>query len=122
MNMQTVQISPEYSSFYVAGSREVKVPFGVENKPFVISPECINVSCLMWQDGDTTVSLGWASELDLKKPPSFDGMLSTPFGVVILFDVNTPEIMSMAVPDKETRIRIWTNHPSEPDEVIVALG
>ena len=54
--------------------------------------------------------------------PDFDHMLRTPDHRVLLFDVNMPEILSMEVPDTQTRIRIWTNRAVCPDDVIIALG
>lgn len=84
---------------------------------------CIVATCLYWNDGDTTLTLGPVDELGSQpEKPTFDGVLKTPYREVLLFDVNIPEIMKMEVPGKETRIRIWTNHPTEPDNVIIGLG
>jgi hypothetical protein len=55
-------------------------------------------------------------------PPKFDGFLDTPQYRVVLSDANMPEILSMEVPGVRTRVRIWTNHPTEPDDVVIALG
>jgi hypothetical protein len=75
-----------------------------------------------WNEGDTTITLGPYEELALPAgPPKFDGYLETPEQRVDLFDANMPEILSMQVPGLQTRVRIWTNHPTEPDNVIIAL-
>jgi hypothetical protein len=49
-------------------------------------------------------------------------MLETPNKVVLLFDAEVDEFMSIRVPTSQTRIRVWINHPTEPDEVIIAAG
>ncbi len=40
----------------------------------------------------------------------------------MLYDANTPRLGAFPVADTRTRIRIWINHPSEPDEVVIGVG
>lgn len=115
-------IGCEYSSFYVAGSTDVEIPIGGELRGIRSSAECINVSCLIFQAGDITVSLSDEDEALNPGQPAYDGMLATPKGLVLLFDANMPEILSMGVPGRETRVRVWTNHPTEPDEIEIVVG
>lgn len=122
MTINKRTIACEYSSFYVAGSRDVDIPIGGELRGIRPSVECINVSCLIFQSGDITVSLASADEAHSLAEPAYDGMLATPRGVVLLFDANMPEILSMSVPGREVRVRIWTNHPLEPDEIEIVVG
>lgn len=95
---------------------------GGEPRGIRASDECINVSCLIFQDGETSVSLGTADEPYSRVEPAYDGMLATPDKIVLLFDANMPEILSMGVPTRMTRVRVWTNHPTEPDKVDVVVG
>lgn len=123
MTVKKVTVAPEYVSFYIAGVDEIRVPLDHDGLGIVASAQCINVSCLYWNDGDTTITLGPFEELTPQaKPPKFDGMLNTPEYRVVLSDANMPEILSMAVPGVRTRVRIWTNHQTEPDDVVIALG
>lgn len=122
MTIHRRTIACEYSSFYVAGSRDVDIPIGGELRGIRSSAECINVSCLIFQNGDITVSLADADEAHSLAKPAYDGMLATPAGVVLLFDVNMPEILSITVPGRETRVRILTNHSTEPDEIEIVVG
>lgn len=75
----------------------------------------------MWQDGDTEVSLGLAEELDPGRLPSFDAMLQTPNRAVAVSTIEGDIVLETRVPDERTRVRIWVNDPSEPDEVIIGL-
>ncbi|PWK63574.1 hypothetical protein [Aminobacter sp. AP02] len=122
MTLHRRTVACEYSSFYVAGSRDVNIPIGGELRGIRSSAECINVSCLIFQSGDVNVSLADAGEAHSLAEPVFDGMLATPEGVVLLFDANMPEICSMKVPGRQTRVRVWTNHPTEPDEIEIVVG
>jgi len=46
----------------------------------------------------------------------------TPNRRVILLDANDDDIATVPVPGLVTRIRIWINHPTEPDEVTIAIA
>ncbi|PWK63575.1 hypothetical protein C8K44_12469 [Aminobacter sp. AP02] len=116
------RIAPEYASFYIAGSRRVEVPIGGEPRTVRASRDCINMGCLNGQDGDTLVFLGWATELAKSEKPMYDGVLNTRSGIVLVFDANMPEILSMTVSTTETRVRIWANRLLEPDNIQIGLG
>lgn len=119
----SVSVAPEYLSFYVAGSLDVDVPVEYGADGVFGTNECLVVTCLYWNEGDTRITLGPVEELPGQPgPPCFDGLLQTPQSRVLLFDVNMPEILSTDVPGTQTRIRIWTNHPTEPDDVVIGLG
>ncbi|TYR32849.1 hypothetical protein FY036_10155 [Mesorhizobium microcysteis] len=123
MTVKKVSVAPEYVSFYIAGVDDIRVPLDHDGRGIVASDQCINVGCLYGHDGDTMITLGPFEELTAQaKLPKFDGMLDTPGCRVILSDANMPEILSMDVPGVRTRVRIWTNHPTEPDDVVIALG
>lgn len=123
MAVKSISVAPQYVSFYVAGSRDVDVPIAYGADGVFGTGECLVVTCLYWNDGETRITLGSFDELPPKSEPArFDGIIDTPQRKVLLFDVNMPEILSMNVPDTQTRLRIWTNHPTEPDDVVIALG
>lgn len=123
MTVKKVTVAPEYVSFYISGVDDIRVPLDHDRRGIAASDQCINVCCLYWNEGDTTITLGPFEELTPQaKLPRFDGMLDTPEFRVMLSDANMPEILSMEVPGSRTRVRIWTNHPTEPDDVVIALG
>jgi hypothetical protein len=74
----------------------------------------------MFQDGETKITLGQA--LETKDRPALDGFLDTPRLTVAVWTVEWQRLLEMKVPTTRTRIRIWTNHPTEPNEVYVGAG
>jgi hypothetical protein len=76
----------------------------------------------MFADGDTQVTLGSAPEVDPGVSPAFDGLLETPSREVVVSTVEHETVLTAPVPAARTRVRIWTNHPTEPDEVTIGLG
>ncbi len=120
MTIKTVSVAPEYLSFYIPVDDSKSVP---PSAGIVATDQCINVGCLYWNDGNTTITLGPFEELPPQKtPPSSTAMLDTPEYRVVISDALTPEMLNAVVPSIRTRVRIWTNHKTEPDDVVIALG
>lgn len=122
MSVKKITITPEYLSIYVAGRRDVQIPLNMDKQGIFSSPDCINVPALYWNDGDTNVTFGPISEIEEPRKPDFDGMLNTPNNGLILFDAINPEFAIATVPSTKTRIRVWIDHPSEPENVVIAWG
>jgi hypothetical protein len=76
----------------------------------------------MEQDGETEVTLGAAREVDPHHLPTFEGPLATPNGAVVVSTVEGKSILETRVPSPNTWVRVWGNHPTEPDKVIIGLG
>ena len=76
----------------------------------------------MFADGETEVTLGTSDEVDPGDLPAFDAMLETPNRAVVVWTVEDETVLEAPVPTKQTRVRIWVNHPTEPDKIIVGLG
>ena len=112
----------EFNSFYIAGLRDVDVPAGVSGAAFATNRHCINVGCRMWHDAEIEITLGQHSTVERTGQPRLDWSIATPDRQLLLFDANHPELMRLAVKTRNTRIRIWTNHPTEPDSVTVLVG
>lgn len=122
MSVQILTVTPEYLSIYVAGHRKVDIPLHMDKQGIFASPDCINIPALYWNDGDTTITFGPAAEIVEARQPDFDGILNTGNKEIILFDALEPQFAIADVPFVETRIRVWINHPTSPDQVTIAWG
>jgi hypothetical protein len=74
----------------------------------------------MFLDGETKITLGPPPKT--KDRPAFDGFLDTPRRKVGVWTVEWEKLLETSVPTTRTRIRVWTNHPTEPDDVHVGVG
>ena len=72
-------------------------------------------------DGDTEITLGDAESVDPGIPAAFDGTITTPHRSIMVSTVEG-KVISIATPTSVSRVRVWTNHPSEPDRVTVGVG
>ncbi|MBO6717570.1 MAG: hypothetical protein JJ913_06380 [Rhizobiaceae bacterium] len=112
----------EYNSFYIAGSRDVDLPTAFRGTCFATNASCINVGCRLWQEGEIEIVLGTTADPMPEGAPALDTSIRTPRNQVLLFDANHPELLRCPVENRRTRIRIWTNHPTEPDRVTLVIG
>jgi hypothetical protein len=118
----TIRIAPPYSLIFISDLDGGTSPECIGGKSLWATPSCIAVGCLMFQDGETEVTLGPVREVDPGGSPVFDGMLETPNKSVIVSTAEHETLLDVRVPNTSTRVRIWSNHPTEPDKVVVGLG
>lgn len=85
------------------------------------TPSCIAVGCMSDCNGETEVTIGPAREVASRESPAFEGELTTPNHEVAVRTVLNEMILQAHVRYPRTRVRIWVNHPSEPDKVIIGL-
>ena len=97
-------------------------PEFIEGELILSTPSRISVGCLMFADGETEVTLGPTDEVDPGGLPAFDATLETPNHAVVVWTVEDETVLSAKVPNVETRVLIWVNHPTEPDKIIIGLG
>ena len=98
MTVQRLSIAPKYVSFYAAGHPNVEIPTHMDLRGVLSSQDCILIPALYWNDGDTHVTFGPASEIVQAKQPNFDGVLNRPNNELILFDANEPQYAIAHVP------------------------
>jgi hypothetical protein len=120
--VNTVKVAPPYSLIFISDPEGGTTPECSPPAPYWATPSCIAVGCLMYQDGDTEVRLGHASELNAEGKPIFDGPLETPNRKVNIETAEGELVLQADVPTESTRVRIWTNAPREPDKITIGLG
>jgi len=79
----------------------------------------IAVGCKSEQDGSTEITIGAGDRVKLATPPVFDGTLQTPNRVVEVWTIEWHKVLEQKVSSTQIRIRIWTNHQSEPDRILI---
>lgn len=118
----TILIAPPNALIFISDSSGGKVPVFVPKRSILATDTMISLSCLPDMDGETQITLGSVLEVGSAAPPIFDGMIKTPTSNIVISTVEDEEILSAAVPSLETRIRVWTNRPDEPDEILIGWG
>jgi hypothetical protein len=98
-----------------------KPPDVMQGALIASTPSCIAVGCMADSNGKTEVTLGTVQELRSHESPAFEGKLETPSRAIVVQTVFRQTILQAPVPGSSTRVRIWVNHPSEPDRVTIGL-
>jgi hypothetical protein len=81
---------------------------------------CIIIASLSFMDGETELTV---SDEDAQPgTPVFERVLETPSKVIEVFTSENEILMRCEVASNSTRVRVWTDHPSEPEHIFVALG
>lgn len=119
---QTIKVAPSNSIVFVSDTDGGIAPEAFRYDPIMSTPTCIVVGTLMQDDGDTAVTLAPFGDVARSDVSAFDGMLETPTGQVVVSVVDRTVLLEGRSGSACTRIRVWTNHPSEPDEIVIAYG
>jgi hypothetical protein len=82
---------------------------------------CIAVGTLSALDGETLISLSDELRDAPEEEPAFDGTVETPERRVSVCSVMNRSLLECEVTTDTTRVRIWTNHASEPDVVRIVV-
>lgn len=115
------RVAPPYSILFIADS-DLGEPLEPSRNHLQWSNAVIRISCLYSDDGETTVTLGPASEVDPRTSAVFDGDIKTPNREIVVYTAHLEIVLAIDVPSVSTRVRIWENHPTEPDEIVIGVG
>jgi hypothetical protein len=81
---------------------------------------CVAIGTLAAADGETSLTIG---DEDGTAPgePVVDTVLRTPSGVLSVCSVMDAVYLEIAVAVR-TRLRVWANHATEPDRIVIAVS
>ena len=121
--MIVAKVAPPYSLVRVEDPRGgiIADPEKLRDSSIVATDSCIAITVQYGYDGDIELTLGPGREVDPGSPPAFQGELETPTGQVAVRSVPLETILEHPASKPVTQIRVWTNHPREPDKVIIGI-
>lgn len=117
----SVRLAPPNSVVLIEDICGGEVPDTMNQSLISITDSCIAVGCRAEDDGETQIVLGDLSEVDAEKQLVFDGVLRTPSLRLVIRTVLGVTLLETPVSDAETRLRIWTNDLTEPDQIVIGL-
>ena len=83
---------------------------------------CLAVGCRNPDDAETEFVLGRAAEFAECGEPTFSGVVATPSRRLAVRSVGHETIVAIATASESTLVRIWVDHPQEPDRIVIAVG
>jgi hypothetical protein len=123
MTTSSIKVAPPNSMFLISDAQRGFAADVSRSIPAIAATDtCIAVGSLAEMDGETKITIGPADEVDPGGHPTFDGALATPTRTVVVFTIEWKKLLEARVSSLQTRVRIWTNHPNEPDDVVIGLA
>jgi hypothetical protein len=122
MESKSVTLPIPNAVFFITGSDTNDIPEIHRGSIVWSKPACIAVGCTPDCDGETRIVIGLSPQVNLGSQPAFDGRLETPDRIVSVDIVPGTSVLQQKVPGADTRVRIWVSHPTQPDNVTIALG
>jgi hypothetical protein len=119
--VRSLKVAPPNSLLFISDPDGGKAPDPIRGALILSTPSCISVACLMWQDGETEVTVGSIREVQSSRAAVFEGTLETPNRAVVVSTVEGDTVVRVSVPETRTRVRIWVNRAREPDKVVIGL-
>lgn len=120
--MKETRAAPMNSMVFVSDNVASPSPEHVYGALISPGPFCVSVGCYPDVDGETEFILGPSSEVEREDMPRFDGVLETPTRHLIIATVLNDVLLQDEVIDLKTRVRIWSDHPRWPKQIVVAWG
>lgn len=117
----SVTVAPPHSMIFVSDRDIGMVPEITRGGSVWATSSCIAIGCLSFMDGYTEIIMGDLNEVDPGERPALDRQLDTPFRTVIISTSERETLLTRAVENVSTHVRVWTNHASEPDKVIIGV-
>ncbi len=85
------------------------------------TPSAIALACEIDCEGPAEIVVGPLDDVPQPGPPLLDDLIETPSSLLEFSLVPNAKIFEVPVNGPKTRLRIWTNHPTQPDVVVIGL-
>ncbi len=115
------RLAPPYSMILVASPGSRAIANMKTGALITATRSFIAIGCRPDTDGETELALGASLVVDPGDHPAFEGFLETPERIIAVRSVVGETILQLRVPGRETLVRVWVNHPKEPDRIQVGV-
>ena len=118
--LKSVKLAPIFSIIFLSDNGPIEVPKHSDVRRINASASCIAVPTFPEADGETQITLSNSAGARADVP-AFDGLLETPNKFLAVATGDDVQLLGAEVASVHTRVRIWTNHPTEPDMIDIVL-
>jgi hypothetical protein len=118
----TKKLAPPNSILLVMDSRIGEPPMGMGGDLVAATASCVAIGTLSDVDGETTVEFADEPSSPAGLVQVFDGRISTPSRAVDLCTALLEPVVHLSVPSVTSRVRVWANHGSEPDRLLIVVS
>ena len=117
MRVETT-IAPKNSVILLMGSKRAEIPASLQGNLVASTSSCIAIGTLSESEGSTRIILTReASTSDRPKLLGFEGTLLAPSLTLAVYSVELEPLLEIDVRSERPHIRVFVDHPSEPEVV-----
>jgi hypothetical protein len=120
MTDKSVRVAVPNGVIFITDSRGGTPPTPVRGAMVLSTPSCVAVGCMIDSEGLTDIRVA-DGEPRSSGLPLFQGSLETPSRAIVVWAVGGEKLLEADVANVVTQLRIWVNHPTEPDEVVIGV-
>lgn len=114
--------APRNSLVLVMDRTVADIPASMSHGLVAATESCVAIGTLSELDGETSISLSdEEADAGSGEAPVFDGVLNTPSGKLSVCSVLDEVLLECDVSSCRSRVRVWANHSSEPDEIRIVV-
>lgn len=100
------------------GSRSAEIPTSLQGNLVAATSSCIAIGTLSESEGPTRIILtGQESTSDRPKLLGFEGTLLAPSRTLAVYSVDLEPLLEIHIRSDRPHIRVFVDHPSEPEIV-----
>lgn len=116
-----VKVRPPGSFVVITDDMDAEIPeFDPRPNRIWWNEWCVAVGTKVDVDGETLIHFGDKSLIPTGELV-FDGHIRSPSKCVTVSDADLVEYSSILICNILAHVRIWTNHPREPDEIFIEI-
>ncbi|MBB3344740.1 hypothetical protein [Luteimonas sp. RC10] len=116
---ESVALSPQNSLILVMGHELGEIPDYFGSELVAATGSCLAIGTLAAPDGETAITFADSTEDIEGVELVYDGVLSTPNKEVAVCDVLGEKLIVMPSAASFTRIKIFANDLTEPDQIVI---
>jgi hypothetical protein len=116
----SISIHPPYSIIFVS-DEDLSDPPEYRDRYIVANEEALTIPCAPEQDMPTRITLASASDDPPSDEPIFDGYIATPQKRVVVTTALMDVVLRHSVASARTRVRVFTNDVSFPDNILIVV-
>jgi len=122
MMKRVAEIAPPNSLLLLMDQATGEIPDIIGERLVAATSSCVAVGTLSEQDGTTRLTLTDEPAPEDDAAPVYDGVIATPARKLAACTVLLETIVEIDVPSQATRVRVWANHATEPDDIRVLVS
>jgi hypothetical protein len=123
MAVESRSVIPMNSLILIMDSKSGQIPESTGGRGIAATSSCVAVGTREANDGPTELRMAdIGEEIELPALNIHDGTLEVSSGELVASNIVGEPFLRWAVEGPSVRVQIYTNHSTEPDEVVVLVG